>query len=83
MKRRLASHSTWDLESLACSGALLGLLPVSVHQIHSLAIGDLHSDDPFLHLMLELVGAMLGGALLLCALGWILNRQAVKKERQG
>jgi len=36
-----------------------------------------------LHLMLELFGATLGGALLLCALGWILNQQAVKKGQQG
>jgi len=83
MRRRLASHSTWDLESLACIGALLGLLPVSVHQIHSLATGDPHSDDPFLHLMLELVGATLGGALVLCAIGWSRNRRSAEKGQQG
>jgi hypothetical protein len=74
MKRRLANNSTRDLESLACSGALFGLLPVGAHQIHSPAIGGLYSEDPFVDLMLELVGATLGGALLLYASGWILNR---------
>lgn len=82
MKRDTASDSKWDLESLACIGALLGLLPVGMHQIYSISIRDFHGGDPFLHMMVELIGAALGGALLLCAVGWFRNKWAAEKGRR-
>jgi hypothetical protein len=65
MKRDAASHSKWDLESLAYIGALLGLLPVGTHQIYSISIRDFHGGDPFIHMMVDLIGGALGGAVLL------------------
>ena len=79
MKRDPGSHSKWDLESLAYIGALLGLLPVATHQIYSISIGDLHGDGPFTHMMVEVFGAILGGSVLLCTIGWIRNRKMAEK----
>jgi hypothetical protein len=79
MKRSTASHSKWDLESLAYIGALLGLLPAGMHQLYSISIRDYHGGDPFLHMMVELIGGALGGAVLLCAMGWLRNKQLVEK----
>lgn len=81
MKRDTASDSKWNLESLAYIGALLGLLPVGTHQIYSISIRDFHGGDPFTHMMVELIGGALGGAVLLCAIGWIRDKQAVEKRR--
>jgi hypothetical protein len=82
MKRDAASHSKWDLESLAYIGALLGLLPVGTHQIYSISIRDFHGGDPFTHMMVELIGGALGGAALLCTIGWIRNKQVTEKGRK-
>jgi hypothetical protein len=82
MKRDTASHSKWDLESLAYIGALLGLLPVGTHQIYSIFIRDFHGGDPFTHMMVELIGSALGGAVLLCTIGWFRNKQATEKGRR-
>ncbi len=82
MKRDTASHSKWDLESLAYVGALLGLLPASTHQIYSISIRDFHGDDPFTHMMVELIGGALGGSVLLCTIGWLRNKQAAEKRRR-
>ncbi|MBM6582767.1 hypothetical protein ILT44_21405 [Microvirga sp. BT689] len=82
MKRDTASHSTWDLESLAYIGALLGLLPVGTHQIYSISIRDFHGGDPFIHMMVELIGGALGGAVLICTIGWIRNKQVIEKGRR-
>jgi len=79
MKRNPASHSRWDLESLAYIGALLGLLPVVTHQIYSIYIRDFHGDDPFIHMMIELIGGALGGAVLLCTIGWFRNQKVAEK----
>jgi hypothetical protein len=82
MKRDTASHSKWDLESFAYIGALLGLLPVGTHQIYSISIRDFHGGDPFIHMMVELIGGTLGGAVLLCAIDWFRNKQVVEKGRR-
>jgi sulfite exporter TauE/SafE len=82
MKRDTASDSKWDLESLAYIGALLGLLPVGMHQIYSISIRDFHGGDPFTHMMVELVGGVLGGAVLLCAIGWFRNKQVTERRRK-
>ena len=79
MKRDGASGSKWDLESLAYIGALLGLLPAGTHQIYSISIRDFHGYDPFTHMMVELIGGALGGAVLLCTIGWFRNKQAAEK----
>jgi len=76
MKRDTASKSTWDLESLAYIGALLGLLPAGLHQISSIYARDYHGGDPFLHMMVELISGALGGSVLLCAIGWFRNKRA-------
>jgi hypothetical protein len=81
MKRESASHSKWDLESLVYIGALLGLLPVVPHQIYSISIRDFHGGEPLIHMMVELLGGMLGGSLLLCTIGWIRNQKVAEKER--
>jgi hypothetical protein len=81
MKRESASNSKWDLESLAYIGALLGLLPVVTHQIHSISIRDFHGSDPLIHMLVELFGGTLGGSLLLCTIGWIRNQKVAGKER--
>jgi hypothetical protein len=81
MKRDTASHSQWDLESLAYIGALLGLLPGVTHQIYSISIRDFHGGEPLSHMLVEMVGGMLGGSLLLCAIGWIRNQNIIKRER--
>ena len=81
MKRETDSHSQWDLESLAYIGALLGLLPGVTHQIYSIAIRDFHGSEPLSHMLMELVGGMLGGSLLLCTIGWFRNQKVAKQER--
>jgi hypothetical protein len=81
MKRDTASHSKWDLESLAYVGALLGLLPASTHQIYSISIRDFHGDDPFTHMMVELIGGALGGCVLLCIIGLLLNKRLIEKHK--
>ena len=81
MKRDHRSTKQWDLESLAYIGALLGLLPVGAHQIYSISIRDFHGGDPFIHMMVELFGAVLGGSLMLCTLGWIRNQKVAENER--
>jgi hypothetical protein len=81
MKRDTTSHSKWDLEILAYIGALPGALLAITHQIYSISIGDFHTDYPILHMMVELLGASLGGSLLFCAIGWIRNQYVAKQER--
>jgi hypothetical protein len=34
-----------------------------------------------IHMMVELLGGMLGGSLLLCTIGWIRNQKVAEKER--
>jgi hypothetical protein len=81
MKRDPGNTRKWDLESLVYIGALLGLLPVVSHQIHSISIRDFHGGDPLIQMMVELFGAALGGSLLLCTIGWIRNQKVAEKER--
>jgi hypothetical protein len=81
MKRDAASHSKWDLERLAYIGALLGLLPAGTHQIYSISIRNFHGGDPFIHMMVELIGGALGGAVLLCSIGWLRNQKMAAKGR--
>jgi len=79
MKRDSASHSKWDLESLGYVGVLPGALLAVTHQIYAISIGDFHSDYPFLHMMVELIGASLGGSLLFCGIGWIRNQHIARQ----
>ena len=81
MKRYSGSTRKWDLERLAYLGALLGLLPVVTHQIHSISIRDFHGGDPLIHMLVELFGGTLGGSLVLCAIGWGRNQKMAEKER--
>ena len=58
------------------------MLPVGTHQIYSISIRDFHGGDPFIHMMVELIGGTLGGAVLLCAIGWIRNQKVAEKGRR-
>jgi hypothetical protein len=57
------------------------LLPGVTHQIYSIAKRDFHGGDPITHMMVELVGGMLGGSVLLRSIGWIRNQNVAKQER--
>ena len=58
------------------------MLPVGTHQIYSISIRDFHGGDPFIHMMVELIGGTMGGAVLLCAIGWIRNQKVAEKGRR-
>ncbi|MGF9763337.1 hypothetical protein AAII07_50220 [Microvirga sp. 0TCS3.31] len=81
MMRDTAIHSKWNLESLAYIGALLGLLPAVTHQIYSISLRDFHGSEPLTHMMVELLGGMLSGSLLLYTIGWIRNQRVAEEER--
>jgi len=81
MKRDAVSHTQWDLVRLAYIGGLLGLLSVITHQLYSVSVGDFHGGASFIHIPVELLGAMLGGSLLFYIIGWIRNRMMAEKER--
>ncbi len=80
MKHDHGSTRKWDLERLVYLGALLGLLPVVTHQIHSIYVRDFHGSDPLIHMLVELFGATLIGSLLLCSIDWVRNQKAAEKE---
>ena len=40
---------------------------------------DYHGGDPFLHMMVELIGGALSGAVVLCAIGWFRNKQLIER----
>jgi hypothetical protein len=79
MKRNTTSRTKWDLASLAYKGGLLGLFLAFTHQIYSIFIGGFRGGELSIHMIVELFGATLGGALLLCAIGWVLNQKVVEK----
>ena len=75
-------HQMGPIESLAYIGDLLGLLPVGMHQIYSISIRDFHGGDPFTHTIVELIAGTLGGAVLLCTIGWFRNKQVAERRRK-
>ncbi len=67
MKKRDSQQEPWRIPDGAYYGSLLSLAVVAFHQIHHAVSGDI-PEDPFLHVIGEVIAGSLGGALLFTAI---------------
>jgi hypothetical protein len=63
MKKRSRQKANWKIPDGAYYGSLLSLAIVPFHHIHHAVSGDI-PEDPFLHIIGEVIAGSLGGALL-------------------
>jgi hypothetical protein len=67
MKKRHRQQGPWRVADRAYYGSLLSLAIVPFHHIHHAVSGDI-PDDPFLHVIGEVIAGSFGGALLFTAI---------------
>ena len=74
MKKEPVSIRRWSPTDTAYIGAFLGMALALVHQVYHVWFGRIPSEDPFLHIFLELLGFTLGFALLFACVAGVRNR---------
>jgi hypothetical protein len=72
MENRSTSRR-WSTGLLAFWGALFGVLLVVAHEAYDISSSHFHAADPFAHIMSEVAGAALGGALVFAVIAVIHN----------
>jgi len=73
MRQERRSKTPWNTDDLAYLGALLGMIIAAVHVFSHIIRGELPSEDPLLHLMIDLIAGTLGLASLFASVSSFRN----------